>query len=87
MDKCGDRAAHAAAAAIVTEAMLSFLGVGLAPELPSWGNAIAASRGQFAAHPASVFFPAAFLGVTVLAFNLLGHGLRDALRERPDDAP
>ena len=81
------RVAHAAAAAIVTEAMLSFLGVGLAPELPSWGNAIAASRGQIAAHPASVFFPAAFLGVTVLAFNLLGQGLRDALRERPDDAP
>lgn len=80
------RLACTAAAAIVTEAMLSFLGVGLAPELPSWGNAIAASRAQFAANPASVFFPAAFLGVTVLAFNLLGQGLRDALVERPDDA-
>jgi peptide/nickel transport system permease protein len=65
--------------AIITESILSFLGVGLPPDIPTWGNAIAEGRAQFAAFPHNMVFPGVFLAVTVLAVNILGDGLRDAL--------
>ncbi len=67
------------AAGILTEAILSFLGVGLPPEIPTWGNVMAEGRSQFNDHPHNIFFPGFFLAVTVLAVNILGDGLRDTL--------
>ncbi len=65
--------------AILIEAILSFLGVGLPPDIPTWGNIMAEGRVQFVAYPHNVFFPGLFLAVTVLAVNMLGDGLRDTL--------
>jgi len=65
--------------AILPEAALSFLGVGLPPDIPTWGNIMAEGRVQFVAYPHNVFFPGVFLAVTVLAVNILGDGLRDTL--------
>jgi len=65
--------------AILLEAILSFLGVGLPPDIPTWGNIMAEGRVQFVAYPHNVFFPGIFLAVTVLAVNMLGDGLRDTL--------
>jgi peptide/nickel transport system permease protein len=65
--------------AILTEAALSFLGVGLPPDIPTWGNIMAEGRVQFVAYPHNVFFPGVFLAITVLAVNILGDGLRDTL--------
>jgi peptide/nickel transport system permease protein len=70
------------AAAILVEAILSFLGVGLPPDIPTWGNIMAEGRVQFIAYPHNVFFPGVFLAVTVLAVNILGDGLRDTLDPR-----
>ena len=67
------------AAAILVEAILSFLGLGLPPDIPTWGNIMAEGRVQFVAYPHNVFFPGVFLAVTVLAVNILGDGLRDTL--------
>lgn len=67
------------AAGILTEAILSFLGVGLPPEIPTWGNVMAEGRAQFNEYPHNIFFPGLFLAVTVLAVNILGDGLRDTL--------
>ncbi|MCW5636089.1 MAG: ABC transporter permease [Rubrivivax sp.] len=67
------------AAGILTEAILSFLGVGLPPDIPTWGNVMAEGRAQFNAYPHNIFFPGIFLAVTVLAVNILGDGLRDTL--------
>ena len=67
------------AAGILTEAALSFLGVGLPPDIPTWGNVMAEGRGQFNEYPHNIFFPGIFLAVTVLAVNMLGDGLRDTL--------
>jgi peptide/nickel transport system permease protein len=64
---------------ILLEAILSFLGVGLPPEIPTWGNIMSEGRVQFVAYPHNVFFPGVFLAVTVLAVNILGDGLRDTL--------
>lgn len=64
---------------ILLEAILSFLGVGLPPDIPTWGNIMAEGRVQFVAYPHNVFFPGVFLAVTVLAVNILGDGLRDTL--------
>ncbi len=64
---------------ILTEAILSFLGVGLPPDIPTWGNVMAEGRGQFNEYPHNIFFPGVFLTLTVLAINLLGDGLRDTL--------
>ena len=66
-------------AAILVEAILSFLGVGLPPDIPTWGNIMAEGRVQFMAYPHNLFFPGVFLAVTVLAVNILGDGLRDTL--------
>ena len=68
--------------AILLEAILSFLGVGLPPDIPTWGNIMAEGRVQFVAYPHNVFFPGIFLAVTVLAVNMLGDGLRDTLDPR-----
>jgi len=68
--------------AILLEAILSFLGVGLPPDIPTWGNIMAEGRVQFVAYPHNVFFPGIFLAVTVLAVNILGDGLRDTLDPR-----
>lgn len=67
------------ASAILTEAVMSFLGVGLPPEVPSWGNVIAEGRTYFQLRPGLIFFPGVFLALTVLAINLIGDALRDAL--------
>jgi len=67
------------AAGILTEAILSFLGVGLPPDIPTWGNVMAEGRSQFNSYPHNIFFPGIFLAVTVLAVNILGDGLRDTL--------
>jgi peptide/nickel transport system permease protein len=64
---------------ILLEAILSFLGVGLPPDIPTWGNIMAEGRVQFVAYPHNVFFPGIFLAITVLAVNILGDGLRDTL--------
>jgi peptide/nickel transport system permease protein len=68
-----------AASAVLTEAILSFLGLGLPAEVPTWGNIMAEGRVQFSQFPGNVLFPACFLVPTVLAINLLGDGLRDVL--------
>jgi len=67
------------ASGILVEAILSFLGVGLPPDIPTWGNIMAEGRAQFVSFPHNVFFPGIFLAVTVLAVNILGDGLRDTL--------
>jgi peptide/nickel transport system permease protein len=67
------------ASAILIEAILSFLGIGVPPEVPTWGNIMAEGRVQFTQYPGNVLFPALFLVPTVLAINLLGDGLRDVL--------
>jgi peptide/nickel transport system permease protein len=67
------------AGGILTEAILSFLGVGLPPDIPTWGNVMAEGRAQFNEYPHNIFFPGIFLTVTVLAVNILGDGLRDTL--------
>ncbi len=64
---------------ICASAMLSFLGVGLPPELPTWGNIMAEGRAQFQQFPHNVLFAGVFLALTVLAVNILGDGLRDTL--------
>jgi peptide/nickel transport system permease protein len=70
------------ASAMITEAILSFIGAGTPPIVPSWGNIMAEGRALWQVKPYIVFFPAVFLSVTVLAVNLLGDGLRDALDPR-----
>jgi len=67
------------AAGILVEAILSFLGVGLPPDIPTWGNIMAEGRVQFVTFPHNVLFPGIFLALTVLAVNILGDGLRDTL--------
>ena len=73
------QATYICAFSILLEAILSFLGVGLPPDIPTWGNIMAEGRVQFVAYPHNVFFPGLFLAVTVLAVNILGDGLRDTL--------
>ncbi len=68
--------------AIITEALLSFLGAGIPPEIPSWGNIMAEGRTFFQITPWIIFFPGLFLALTVLAINVLGDGLRDTLDPR-----
>ena len=67
------------ASAILLEAILSFLGVGIPPDTPTWGNIMAEGRGLFRVYPHNIFFPGICLALTVLAVNMLGDGLRDRL--------
>jgi peptide/nickel transport system permease protein len=76
------QATYTGAAAVLTEAGLSFLGAGTPPNIPSWGNMMAEGRAYFQLAVWIVLFPGMFLAVTVLAVNLLGDGLRDALDPR-----
>jgi len=70
---------YVCAAAILVEAILSFLGVGMPADIPTWGNIMAEGRMQFTQYPHNVLFPGLFLALTVLAVNILGDGLRDTL--------
>ena len=70
------------AAAVITEALLGFIGAGTPPEIPSWGNIMAEGRIYFQLAPWIIFFPGTFLTSTVLAVNVLGDGLRDMLDPR-----
>lgn len=76
------QATYICASAMITEAILSFIGAGTPPIIPSWGNIMADGRTLWQVKPYIIFFPAVFLSVTVLAVNLLGDGLRDALDPR-----
>lgn len=71
-----------AAAAVLTEAALSFLGVGVPAQTPSWGNMMAEGRNFVAVAFHIILYPGLLLAATVLAINLLGDGLRDALDPR-----
>ena len=68
-----------AAAAILVEAALSFLGIGIPPEIPSWGNIMSEGRTLFRVFPHNILYPGIFLAFTVLAINIMGDGLRDTL--------
>ena len=68
--------------AIFTEAFLSFIGMGVAPPTPSWGSMCFEGLKSMLNSPHELFFPALMISLTVLAFNLLGDGLRDALDAR-----
>ena len=70
------------ASAMITEAILSFIGAGTPPNVPSWGNIMAEARSMFQLARYLIFFPGVFLSLTVLAVNLLGDGMRDALDPR-----
>ena len=76
------QATYVCASAMITEAILSFLGAGTPPDIPSWGNIIAEGRQYFQRAPWIIFFPGIFLTITVLAVNILGDGLRDGLDPR-----
>jgi peptide/nickel transport system permease protein len=76
------QATYICASAMIIEAILSFIGAGTPPTIPSWGNIMAEGRALWQVKPYIVFIPAAFLSVTVLAVNLVGDGLRDALDPR-----
>ena len=71
-----------AASAMITEAILSFIGAGTPPNIPSWGNIMAEARSLFQIAGYLILFPGIFLSLTVLAVNLLGDGMRDALDPR-----
>jgi peptide/nickel transport system permease protein len=76
------QATYICASAMIIEAILSFIGAGTPPITPSWGNIMAEGRALWQVKPFIIFFPAAFLSIAVLAVNLLGDGLRDALDPR-----
>lgn len=70
------------ASAILDAAALSFLGLGAQPPMAEWGTMLGAERNQVFTAPHLVFFPGIAIMITVLAFNLLGDGLRDAIDPR-----
>jgi peptide/nickel transport system permease protein len=76
------QATYVCASAMLTEAILSFLGAGTPPEIPSWGNMMAEGRIYFTLAPWIIFFPGIFLALAVLSVNILGDGLRDTLDPR-----
>ena len=76
------QATYVFAAAVITEALLGFIGAGTPPEIPSWGNIMAEGRSYFQLAPYIIFFPGIFLTLSVLAVNILGDGLRDMLDPR-----
>ncbi len=65
--------------AILAEAALSFLGLGVQPPDPAWGRMLADGRGFFQQAPWMAIFPGLAIVITVMAFNFVGDGLRDAL--------
>jgi len=70
------------ASAILVEAILSFLGIGIPPETPTWGNIMAEGRTYFRILPHNILYPGVFLAVAVIAINMMGDGLRDTLDPR-----
>jgi peptide/nickel transport system permease protein len=70
------------ATAILTEAILSFLGAGISTETPTWGNIMAEGRQFFQVKPSLIFWPGLVLSITILAVNLIGDAARDALDPR-----
>lgn len=70
------------ASAIIIEAILSFLGIGIPPEIPTWGNIMAEGRQVFQLFPHNILYPGAILALTVLSVNILGDGLRDTMDPR-----
>jgi peptide/nickel transport system permease protein len=76
------QATYIAASAILIEAILSFLGVGIPPQTPTWGNIMAEGRSLFRIFPHNILYPGILLALTVLAVNMLGDGLRDTLDPR-----
>lgn len=76
------QATYVGAAAIIAESVLSFLGVGAPPDIPSWGNIMATGRTYFQISPWIIGFPGVFLSLMVLSVNLLGDSLRDSLDPR-----
>lgn len=70
---------YVCASAMLIEAGLSFLGAGVPPEIPSWGNIMAEGRTLFRVFPHNILYPGIFLALTVLAINIMGDGLRDTL--------
>jgi peptide/nickel transport system permease protein len=73
------QATYVCASAMLTEAILSFLGAGTPPEIPSWGNMMAEGRAFFPIAPRIILLPGAALALMILAVNVLGDGLRDRL--------
>lgn len=73
---------YVCASAMILEAILSFLGAGVPPETPSWGNIMAEGKSYFQIAPWIIFFPGVYLALTVLGVNVLGDGLRDTLDPR-----
>jgi peptide/nickel transport system permease protein len=73
------QATYVCASAMLTEAILSFLGAGTPPEVPSWGNMMSEGRLFLPLAPGIVLFPGVALALTILAVNVLGDGLRDKL--------
>ena len=76
------QATYICASAMITEAILSFIGAGTPPNIPSWGNIMAEARSLIQVAPTILLFPGLFLSLTVLSVNLLGDGMRDALDPR-----
>jgi peptide/nickel transport system permease protein len=73
------QATYVCASAMLTEAILSFLGAGTPPTIPSWGNMVAEGRLLFQIAPWNLLWPGVALAVTILSVNILGDGLRDRL--------
>jgi peptide/nickel transport system permease protein len=73
------QASLSVAGAILAESSLSFLGLGVQPPTPSWGEMLNTARGYLRDAPWTAIAPGSLIFVSVLAFNLLGDGLRDAL--------
>jgi peptide/nickel transport system permease protein len=73
---------YVAASAILTEAILSFLGAGINPETPTWGNIMAEGRSYFQIKPSLIFWPGLLLSLAILSVNLIGDAARDALDPR-----
>ncbi len=76
------QATYVCASAMLTESFLGFLGAGIPPEIPSWGNIMSEGRTYFQITPWMIFFPGVTLAITVMAVNVLGDGLRDRLDPR-----
>jgi len=76
------QATYICGSAMLIESILGFLGAGIPPEIPSWGNIMAEGRTYFQISPWIIFYPGMALALTVLAVNILGDGLRDTLDPR-----
>jgi peptide/nickel transport system permease protein len=73
---------YVCASAILTEAILSFLGAGISTEIPTWGNMMAEGRAFFQIKPSLIFWPGLMLSIAILSINLIGDAARDALDPR-----